>query len=561
MRGRPRSVARASLLLLLALGLLLVPGPPTGARLARAEPRKRRGNGQGGPERCVVVLGTGRSGSTSLVDALNQMPHFFVRMEQEGAYWYLYLAWSHSKDFASSVRRVEGSAGPTAAAHLSYRAAKGIYDNFAVRKKIPWFNDLHPVRMREAVRAFYTITYGYHGPGIVSGFKEVRFVRGRAFSSDSSTYKDFEDFIAFLRLLRASASLEDNYKLESMLSRNGVLKTTSNETFLNDLTTTHQWFDRYAEEHPDHAFRVIMEDMFNPERNRTLVRDMLTFLGESPDTFRDVIFNRMPTWMSSLFGNLFNGKSGSESGGAGLFSSANKFKSDEPAAPVAVVDAVPAKGKAASKKGGKEDKAPAKGGHAAAGTSAAAAAPKAQATPRGPSWWVPAGVKRLFASFGTIESVRMRAVPVKVDAAMPRRSAILSGAVDTERGLPCTAYVVFKEEVSARAALTANMQTSDEDLIGFVLGKAADHPELADSVEAVRVVRDRATNVGKGIQTKGKVRAVLGKERKGGEEKQRSEKRPALRLACLPKRGARWKLPTTFVSTNASKYNLGIRRR
>lgn len=48
---------------------------------------------QGGPERCVVVLGTGRSGSTSLVDALNQMPHFFVRMEQEGAYWYLYLAW------------------------------------------------------------------------------------------------------------------------------------------------------------------------------------------------------------------------------------------------------------------------------------------------------------------------------------------------------------------------------------------------------------------------------------------------------------------------------------
>lgn len=58
------------------------------------------------------------------------------------------MAYSHSKDFASSVRRVEGSAGPTAAAHLSYRAAKGIYDNFAVRKKIPWFNDLHPVRRR-----------------------------------------------------------------------------------------------------------------------------------------------------------------------------------------------------------------------------------------------------------------------------------------------------------------------------------------------------------------------------------------------------------------------------
>ncbi|KAG2423026.1 hypothetical protein HYH02_015375 [Chlamydomonas schloesseri] len=122
--------------------------------------------------RCVVVLGTGRSGSTSLVDTLNQMPHFFVRMEQEGAYWYLYLAWrllevayTHSQDFAASVRRLEATAGKTAAAHLSYRAAKGIYEQFATRKKLPWFNDLHRVRMREAVRTFYAITYGYHGPG------------------------------------------------------------------------------------------------------------------------------------------------------------------------------------------------------------------------------------------------------------------------------------------------------------------------------------------------------------------------------------------------------------
>ncbi|KAG2423024.1 hypothetical protein HYH02_015373, partial [Chlamydomonas schloesseri] len=105
-------------------------------------------------------------------DTLNQMPHFFVRMEQEGAYWYLYLAWrllevayTHSQDFAASVRRLEATAGKTAAAHLSYRAAKGIYEQFATRKKLPWFNDLHRVRMREAVRTFYAITYGYHGPG------------------------------------------------------------------------------------------------------------------------------------------------------------------------------------------------------------------------------------------------------------------------------------------------------------------------------------------------------------------------------------------------------------
>ncbi|KAG2441801.1 hypothetical protein HXX76_003412 [Chlamydomonas incerta] len=269
--------------------------------------------GGGGSSRCVVVLGTGRSGSSSLVDALNQLPHFFVRMEQEGAYWYLYLAWrlleiaySHSLDFIEAVRPVEARSGPAAAAHLSYRSAKAIYEQFAVTKKMPWFNDLHPVRMREAVRAFYTITYGYHGPGVVSGFKELRFVRGRAFSSEYSTYKDFADFMGFLQLLcadvkvllnsRASSSLEDNYKLDSMLSRNGVFRAYSNETFARDLAATHEWFDTYAKEHPDHAFRVIMEDMYDAERNRTLMRDMLTFLGEQPDAHPHVVFNRMPSW-------------------------------------------------------------------------------------------------------------------------------------------------------------------------------------------------------------------------------------------------------------------------
>ncbi len=41
--------------------------------------------------RCVFILGTGRSGSTALMDALNQLPHFLIRGEQEGAFWYLYL--------------------------------------------------------------------------------------------------------------------------------------------------------------------------------------------------------------------------------------------------------------------------------------------------------------------------------------------------------------------------------------------------------------------------------------------------------------------------------------
>ncbi|GLI63198.1 hypothetical protein VaNZ11_006097, partial [Volvox africanus] len=193
-------------------------------------------------------------------------------------------------------------------------------------------------------------------------------------------------------------------------------------------------------------------------------------------------------------------------------------------------------------------------------------------------------LKRLFSGFGAVESARIRAVPVKMDAKMPRRAAILSGKIDVERG-PCTAYIVFEQPESARAALGANMQeveghhirvdfavpqsaaaaaavaaaavhgsgkakakaaaaaaaaaaatasgsvgvydpsrsvfvgnlhfqTTDEELIGLVLGQAATQPELANAVEAVRVVRDRVNNVGKGFafilfKTKAAARAAL----------------------------------------------------
>ncbi len=35
----------------------------------------------------------------------------------------------------------------------------------------------------------------------MTGFKEVRYVRGRAFDSAASQFTDFEAFLAFLRLM------------------------------------------------------------------------------------------------------------------------------------------------------------------------------------------------------------------------------------------------------------------------------------------------------------------------------------------------------------------------
>lgn len=41
-------------------------------------------------KKCVFVLATGHSGSTALMDALNQIPNYLIRGEQHGALWNVY---------------------------------------------------------------------------------------------------------------------------------------------------------------------------------------------------------------------------------------------------------------------------------------------------------------------------------------------------------------------------------------------------------------------------------------------------------------------------------------
>lgn len=148
----------------------------------------------------------------------------------------------------------------------------------------------------------------------------------------------------------------------------------------------------------------------------------------------------------------------------------------------------------------------------------------------------PKVLKQIFARYGTIDSVRMRSIPVKLDAAMPRRAAVLTGKVDAQRAT-AHAYVVFSQPHEATAALAHNMHlleglhmcvnaatgpgggtasagsynksrsifvgnlnfaAQDEDLIKLFNDGSRD-PQLQDAVTAVRVVRDSKTNIGKGI--------------------------------------------------------------
>ncbi|KAJ0989942.1 hypothetical protein J5N97_008298 [Dioscorea zingiberensis] len=138
-----------------------------------------------------------------------------------------------------------------------------------------------------------------------------------------------------------------------------------------------------------------------------------------------------------------------------------------------------------------------------------------------------------FGSFGEIESVRIRSVPL-VDSKIPRKGAIFKGKIN-ESVDSVHAYIVFKQEQSARAALSHNMaevggnhirvdmacpprkklkgasplydrkrtvfvgnlpfDVKDEELYRLFCGS-----NQSDSgLEAVRVIRDPNTSIGKGI--------------------------------------------------------------
>lgn len=67
-------------------------------------------------------------------------------------------------------------------------------------------------------------------------------------------------------------------------------------------------------------------------------------------------------------------------------------------------------------------------------------------------------VRTFVGRYGSVESVRLRSVPVQPEAvALPRRAAVLTGKVDSERAT-AHAYVVFAAPEQAQAALAHNMQ-------------------------------------------------------------------------------------------------------
>ncbi|KAI3453384.1 hypothetical protein Pfo_010047 [Paulownia fortunei] len=139
-----------------------------------------------------------------------------------------------------------------------------------------------------------------------------------------------------------------------------------------------------------------------------------------------------------------------------------------------------------------------------------------------------------FGKFGEVESIRIRSVPI-IDGKIPRKGAVIKKRIN-ENGDSVHAYVVFKTEASAQASLAHNMavvggnhirvdracpprkklkgddsplydnkrtvfvgnlpfDVKDEEIYKLFSGIK----NLETSIEAVRVIRDPGSSLGKGI--------------------------------------------------------------
>ena len=163
----------------------------------------------------------------------------------------------------------------------------------------------------------------------------------------------------------------------------------------------------------------------------------------------------------------------------------------------------------------------------------------------------PRRLRSLFSEFGAVESVRLRSVPVDAEGKMPRGGKVITGKLVPDRN-STNAYVVFKSaDAVPKATLAMNMKevdgrhvrvdaaaapsshaneaaaaaaggagnkggdvaydhtrsvflgnlpyAVDEEEVIRLFHRNKEYPELSGAVEAVRVVRDRKTNLGKGI--------------------------------------------------------------
>lgn len=246
---------------------------------------------------CLFIVSPGLSGSTALMDALNQFPGVFIRGENGAMMshvWNLYTTYDRF-----SAHYMDDS--------IEAEMAK--YKRFVHRGAKPaWYNEFNHDKIHCLPYDIFRTLYGYSGfQEYIVGFKETRFwevdrllkprelgdwAEYRCDNLDPDKYEDFVQNLMF------HESLCENTKF--IFNHRRTYDYTKGTGFYvgpargKVLKMRLEWAETFASEHPNNTMMVYYEDMFDPSINGTVMSQIARFLGRKIPT--GITFARLPKY-------------------------------------------------------------------------------------------------------------------------------------------------------------------------------------------------------------------------------------------------------------------------
>lgn len=230
-------------------------------------------------EKCVFIVSTGRSGSSALQDALNQLPAVHIRGENGGIIPQLHGLHNHITAFSFPP-----SAHPP-------DSIKMYLKNIENGARPSWYNGFAPDAADRAVQSAFSELYEI--PGYTVGFKEIRYalkypvikmfkhrdpysIRAiqHTYDMNVSTYRALSDQLGFLKKLCTTPKIIINMRRNVTATHQSNFWRKADISVLASMT---DMFLNYAASHPE-TMLVYFEDMFNPVTNQTLADTLKRFL-------------------------------------------------------------------------------------------------------------------------------------------------------------------------------------------------------------------------------------------------------------------------------------------
>lgn len=233
---------------------------------------------------CLFIVSIGRSGSTALMDALNQFEKVFISGENINMMGHVWDLWTIVERFSSKE--------PVTAVENEFKYKLSVVSS---KQKPAWYNNFDH-RISDCLPSeIFKAIYG-HGDfnDYIVGFKEIRFFdiqnlmkprRGggsHQFIFDKlnqSSYDDFSEYLDFHSLLCDSTKFLFNYRKQyNWTTGQGFYK---GKHVVNTLKMRLQWLKQYQNSHRNDTMTVYYEDMFDKEVNGTLLEEIGKFIGKT----------------------------------------------------------------------------------------------------------------------------------------------------------------------------------------------------------------------------------------------------------------------------------------